>query len=285
MKKKRSNLTGIIISMLLVLMMVFISACNFGNNSSNNNNNEQVLAVEAQNGQDDVLDAQDVNVEEERDDTNAASVAVDFANIKVGDVVVFGEYQQDLDTTNGNEPIEWEVLDVSNNRALLLSKYVIECKAYNEEVVEFTWETCSLRSWLNGEFYDTAFDEDEKHRIAEVTLSNPDNAYYGTEGGNDTNDKIFLLSMEEIFKYYGDDWYDPEDWYSECQSLRTPATVFVKFNTSYNFDDGADWYLRTPGDNNYVTCGVDSLGRTGWGKYYSGDDADVGIRPALYVEF
>ena len=76
---------------------------------------------------------------------------------KVGDYVVFGQYEQDNDTSNGKEDVEWLVLDVQEDRALLISKYLLDCKPYNTTDDHVTWETCTLRKWLNDEFINTAF--------------------------------------------------------------------------------------------------------------------------------
>ena len=100
--------------------------------------------------------------------------------------------------------------DEENGRALLVSKYIIDAKYYNEEGGDVTWETSSIRKWLNNDFYNKAFDEKEKELIIETLLHTNDEsgirAYtvdekYYTIGGNDTKDKIFLLSTDEIKKY------------------------------------------------------------------------------------
>jgi hypothetical protein len=101
--------------------------------------------------------------------------------VAVGDIMEFGSYG-------------WRVLDVSEGKALLLSEYILEFMAYNEEVAETTWETCTLRAYLNGEFLNN-FGTDDRARIAPMRNSNKDNQWYGTSGGNDTDDYIFLLSL------------------------------------------------------------------------------------------
>ena len=99
--------------------------------------------------------------------------------IREGDYIVFGRYEQDGDLSNGPEPIEWEIVAEENGRMLLISRYILDCQPYNTELEDVTWETCSLRAWLNDYFYNTAFNSVEQNRILSVTLSNPDNAYYG----------------------------------------------------------------------------------------------------------
>ena len=108
--------------------------------------------------------------------------------VKIGDNIKFGEYN-------------WRVLDVQGDRAFIITETVIDDRKYHDEKnVSVTWEICSLRSYLNGEFYDSFV---EKDRIIPHNNTNPDNLWYGTKGGNDTIDKIFLLSLLEVDKYFG----------------------------------------------------------------------------------
>ena len=88
--------------------------------------------------------------------------------------------------TNGKEDIEWIVLSNKKGKLLLLSQYMLDCIPYNNKYGDFTWETCSLRKWLNKQFYKNAFTDEEKTKIVKVKLPNPDNPDYGTEGGKAT---------------------------------------------------------------------------------------------------
>jgi len=123
---------------------------------------------------------------------------------KVGNIVTFGAYEQDNNRANGKEPIEWIVLDQKEGKALLLSRYVLDCKKYNETWKAVTWETCTLRSWLNDDFLNNAFSVTEQQRILTTTVDNSreqgNEAWY-TDGGNNTEDKIFLLSYSEVNQY------------------------------------------------------------------------------------
>lgn len=120
------------------------------------------------------------------------------------DTITFGSYPQTDESGNTKQPIEWIVLERYDNRALLLSKYILDCKKYNSENTAITWEKCSLRNWLNNDFYLEAFDSNEQNRILTTNVINSNNSSFGTYGGNNTNDKIFCLSIEEIRKYFGD---------------------------------------------------------------------------------
>ena len=111
--------------------------------------------------------------------------------MEVGDKIIFGNYS-------------WIVLDMQKDKALLLTESIIEQRSYHDAYVNVTWADCALRKYLNGEFYST-FDVNEQLRICPTVNTNPDNQWYGTNGGADTEDKIFLLSMEEtVCRYFGD---------------------------------------------------------------------------------
>ena len=125
-----------------------------------------------------------------------------FRNVEVGDHIEFGTYEQDGDESNGAEPISWEVLDIEDGKALVISDYALEMMAYNEEYENTTWEDCTLRKWLNKDFYKGAFTEKEQEYIERSRIENTDHFRFGTEGGEDTKDYVFLLSLDEVMKYY-----------------------------------------------------------------------------------
>ena len=82
-----------------------------------------------------------------------------------GDTVRWGHYEQDQNADNGQEEIEWIVLSVENGQAYMISKYVIDEQPYNSVWTDVTWESCSLRGWLNESFYQTAFSREEQSKI------------------------------------------------------------------------------------------------------------------------
>ena len=123
------------------------------------------------------------------------TVWADAPACAVGDTVTFG--------TCGGEAIVWTVLEVyEDGSCLLLSKYGPDAKPYHEAYEDVTWESCSLRAWLNGAFLDTAFTAEERGRIMLSSVTNADNAFYGTAGGNDTEDFVYLLSLDEAERYF-----------------------------------------------------------------------------------
>ena len=125
---------------------------------------------------------------------------------EIGNTVFFGHYEQDNHIDNGVEPIEWMILDKQGDDILLLSKYVIDCKSYNDEKGETNWQSCSIRAWLNGEFLSSAFTEDEANCIIKTTIPNgtdeaPQKEKWNPATCGDTDDSVFLLSYQEYWKY------------------------------------------------------------------------------------
>ena len=189
---------------------------------------------------------------------------------KVGKTIEFGNYPQDKDGTE--KPIEWIVMKKEGNQILLLSKYVLDAKPYNKEWEDVTWETSDIRQWLNNEFYTTAFNKAEKAKIQTSLIKNEDNSEYGTNGGNDTEDKVFLLSEKEA-----------ETLFSNKEERIAKATEYAQKSGVYvNEEKAAWWWLRSPGDDSDSAAVVPDSGGVG----RNGDDVyrdDVGVRPALYL--
>ncbi|HQC54912.1 MAG TPA: DUF6273 domain-containing protein, partial [Clostridia bacterium] len=128
-----------------------------------------------------------------------------LTNVNVGSTIKFGFYEQDNNTSNGKEEIEWKVLAVDGNKALVISQYALDCQKYNSTYTDTTWEKCSLRTWLNGTFYNAAFGSDHQKMIASSTVTADKNPSYSTSPGNNTTDKVFLLSITEVNKYFSSD--------------------------------------------------------------------------------
>ncbi len=214
-----------------------------------------------------------------------------FENLEKGQVIEFGNYEQDGDESNGKEAIEWEVLSVdeSNGKALLLSKYCLESRPYNDEYGDVTWETCFLRKWLNDDFYNEAFERADKEVILSTRIKNNDNSEYGTSGGNDTDDKIFLLSESDLFSSeYGFKNWKYGDINRRSAMASDKGIDYSKSKGFYDFDTTADgerataWWLRSPGKSNLGTCYVDSKGAVDLFGF-TASNAWYGVRPALYI--
>ena len=199
-----------------------------------------------------------------------------FEDIKVGDYVFFGTYEQDNNTSNGKEDIEWLVLDVQDGKALLISKYALDCKPYNTTLTDVTWETCTLRKWLNDDFINSAFSREEQAMISEVTVNADKNPGYDTNSGNATLDKVFLLSITEANKYFFSD-----------KERRCEPTVYAVANGAREEGvSGCWWWLRSPGVyQHYASDIISILGDVMVSK--SGTDVNDtcnAVRPAMWIE-
>ena len=199
--------------------------------------------------------------------------------LNVGDGITFGSYEQDNKTSNGKENIRWIVLDKQDNELLLLSKYALDTVPYNEECEDVTWETCSLRTWLNSTFYNNAFNEEEKAKIINTNVTAEANPSYDTDPGNDTTDKVFLLSINEVNKYFTSDETRkcvPTD-YAIAQG------AYVKNSYTAGGKSTCWWWLRSPGGDNTYAARVSNDGNVGRGGGYVNLDNRC-VRPALWIE-
>ncbi|MCL2512646.1 MAG: DUF6273 domain-containing protein [Oscillospiraceae bacterium] len=150
---------------------------------------------------------------------------------------------------------DWHVLDKRGGRSLIITEKVIERRPYHGSESEITWETCDMRKYLNGEFYNS-FSEADRVRIIEVTNENPDNPWYGTRGGNPTDDKIFFLSIDEVLKYFGDSGQIKTRYmYPNCDWCKDEFLPWLddKYNLNRRAVDNDSivwhWRLRSPGAN------------------------------------
>ena len=195
-----------------------------------------------------------------------------LANANVGDYITFGTYEQDNDTSNGQEDIEWLVLAKENDRLLVISRYALDCQPYNTEDTDVTWETCTLRTWLNNDFLNAAFSSAEQAMIPTVTVSADKNPWHSTDPGNATQDKVFLLSVTEADKYFETD--------SERKCKLTAYAEAQGADTMNGWSYG--WWLRSPGSNQAFAALV---GDEGDNDLYSFVDGDCfAVRPAIWID-
>lgn len=166
------------------------------------------------------------------------------------------------------EPIKWRVIKCENGEALLLSDIVLDKQKYNKRLKKVTWEKSTLRKWLNKKFMNRAFSSSEQEAIRTTKVINEDNYYYKTDGGNDTLDKIYLLSLSET---------DEEKEYGFTDSYG----MTIKYSNYADLDDYQYWWLRTPGEKNISAAAVDMSGEA----YVGGGESDMelGIRPVLHL--
>ncbi len=224
----------------------------------------------------------------------------DSEGIVTWDCVYFGNYPQLDATGKTTDPIKWRVLSVNGNDAFLVADQNLDVQRYNDTWKPVTWETCIMRSWLNGygssnnlcgmdytnnNFIDRAFTDSEQSAIRSATVENKDNLRYGTAGGNDTIDKVFLLSYDEVintdYGFSGD--YDVND-----ESRRRRNTAYVEAGgTIGSSGERRYWWLRSPGyrssgyQSDYAMC-VDDFGLVNrFGPHVS--KSGIVVCPALHL--
>lgn len=194
-----------------------------------------------------------------------------YVPMKVGEYVTFGRYEQDTITTNGAEPIEWLVLTVEDGRALLVSRYGLDCAERGSN------NTSAMMTWLNKDFLNAAFTEAEQAGILTTTLTADGNSASSTGSDGVIQEKIILLSVEEVDKYFASDAAGAckPTAYAIAQGVGTSTGKATRRNCWW-------WILMTFSGQHYVTrVDVD-------GSVYRGHDAVVrvnpAIRPAMWVD-
>ncbi|MES2650507.1 MAG: DUF6273 domain-containing protein [Bacteroidota bacterium] len=186
------------------------------------------------------------------------------------DIITFGNYN-------------WRVLDIKDDRILIITEDIIELRWYNNDFVNTTWAECELRKYLNNEFHST-FTPDEKEKIIAVTNCNPDNPWFKTKGGIDTIDRIFLVSLEEVCKYFGDSIENLQNkgrqkWLIDDENNQKRQ---AKYGSEYHW-----WRLRSPGYYGRTSASINSKGNVyvrGNGVFGRPRDGG-GVRPALWLNF
>ena len=198
-------------------------------------------------------------------------------NVQVGGRVQFGQYPQGA---NGEvQPLVWRVLAVENGRALLITDKLIDAIPYNKKYTDVTWETCTLRKWMNNDFISQAFSSSQQVQIATVTNQNPNNPEYKTIGGNATQDRVFALSIDEAKKYFRDD----DDRMAAPTGYAKKLGCYV--NNNYSLPTGEKtgwWWLRSPGYDSNCAAFVSTDGNVrqdGYGVI----DYDGAVRPAFWL--
>ncbi len=210
------------------------------------------------------------------------------------DTIYFGNYWQrdtnddgKADKNDEKEPIKWRVLSVDGDDAFLLADKNLDVQRYNNTDTDTTWETCTMRSWLNGygassnqegndytlsSFLNNAFTSSERQAIQMTNVVNNANPDFGTAGGNNTQDKVFLLSMDEV--------KNPEYGFSSSTNSTNRRRAW---NTEYSEDGGAEyWWLRSPGQNSNRASIVGSSGDVSEEGSFVDCDYDA-VRPAIHL--
>ena len=194
------------------------------------------------------------------------------------------------------QPIEWRVLSVDTDGLYVMSEKILDCESYHNLNTEITWAECSLRNWLNGYFYNLAFSNTEKQKIITTHLKNGDNPWYGTDGGIDTYDKVFVPSIGDVLN-------SMSGFLSDRNANDSARVANITPYAKLKCDDiiKGYWWLRTPGSINYYACSVHPYGNcielSASGDsiylnpypysfshpYYTSTDS-IGVRPALKIK-
>ena len=208
-------------------------------------------------------------------EVTAEEAELDYNELSVGNIFIFGKYEQDNNLENGPEFIEWIVLDVEEERALLISKYGLDALQFHNKETSWgnpvNWRMSSIRKWLNQEFYENAFSEGEKNSILPMYLDDSSDISEDLQS-EPQKDRIIILSVDEVRQYMNKE-------IRSCQA--TPYAISKKIWTGY--DGNCWWWLRTPGEeHNYIT----HVGTEGdlhiYGNCATAKDGTV--RPALWLK-
>lgn len=231
--------------------------------------------------------------------------------------VKLGRYEQDNDEQNGAEQLEWIVLEADGQKALVISKKIIDCKPYNNGYGACNWESSSIRKWLNTDFFETVFTEGERMKILEAFVPDVDPDSISAEASNETSmdasgndeealepvnetmltgvyDKIFLLSDYEVKKYLPDDGaVEGDEAYAHATEYAIENGVWVLtkdlFELGQYVENGYDetivgsgwWWLRNS-EASTKSKDVDSTGAIRENGHDVGEKHD-GIRPAMWI--
>ena len=210
----------------------------------------------------------------------------------IGKYVEFGLWPQTKDGTD-KAPIEWLVLDRDGNKALLISRFGLDQQQYNNRCADITWEECTLRKWLNETFMTNAFTREEENGIVLTEIDNTESQCYSgwsTSGGNNTQDKIFLLSYAEANKYFDVEYnnYDIYDAKSRIEPTAYAKAQGAFSSGSYKTAEGktaGSWWLRSPGFYQTSAAFVASRGDLWFHTVYEDRVRKICpyVRPALWV--
>jgi len=200
-----------------------------------------------------------------------------FSSAQVSDIIHLGG-------------LEWRVLDVQNNRALVISEHILSRRVWHYEQQLLTWEPSEIRQYLNSQFINDTFSEEERAFIVETTLVNNINPWYGSAGGGaDTADRIFLLSLDEAIKYFGDSGILSE--YAGSPITHLPVTLDDEYSPNRIARDpetgiASWWWLRTPGRAVSPRLDSSAVAINGAGEIFVYGIyliMEGGVRPAMWL--
>lgn len=205
--------------------------------------------------------------------------------------------------------IKWRVLNRNGNDALLLADIALDDQKYSNYYGFVTWETSSIRSWLNGydasvnesetdysrkNFIKFAFTSAQRNAIKTTRVVNSDNINYRATGGKNTSDKVFLLSESEVYNTDTVEGYGFVKKYSICDEARRSRCstyayamgvwrVYDTYAEHTKYNGNIWWSLRSPGYDGRHVAKVNYDGEVDRYGYYAHNNYEYGVRPALHL--
>ena len=197
---------------------------------------------------------------------------------EIGDSVYLGKYDQNAPKAGILEDIEWRVLDKKDGAVLVISKNGLDCRTYNDKNAPTDWEHSALRKWLNSEFIDTAFTPEESKRLLTTTLKNDVNPNYPIDIANNTEDKVFCLSISEAEEYFRDN----NDRMCSITTYAYEQGAQISEKKYASVGETCCWQLRTSGFDKAFAAFIYFDGEI---RYYgNGVYAKiVAVRPAMWI--
>lgn len=280
-----------LISLILTIVFVFVLAItsvgcspdDSGNSNDSAKESEYSLAIQLlENG--DIIGAYEkfISLDGYRDSEKKAKEIFSeyksekLTRAKAGDYVFFGAYEQDNDLNNGKEDIEWLVLEKTDGKMFLLSKHGLDSVKYHNTYDNVYWPNCDIYTWLDSEFINNAFNEQERARISLTTMTveenkNPD--YGARPGWTNTQGKVFLLTLSQAEQYFST---------VNARKCSPTAYAIAQGVSTKAGSSGCWWWLRTPGGyQNFASDvsysgGIESLGK-------QVNEPGGAVRPAMWI--
>ena len=270
-----------------------IGNTNQNNNNNNNNNQNQNQAANA------VVNYSNTGNCTIKD--MSASVPAK-PNYKVGDVIKFGKYEQDGNSSNGKEDIEWVVAYVKDWDVIVVSKYALDYQPYNTKDADTSWENSSLRKWLNNDFYNAAFSKEEQKQIPSVPVVNE----YKNGEWQYTQDKLFLMCRSDIyFTQFSERYYSGVNQGYGNKFICEPTKYCISKGaevSSITQTDYKNYYNQYYSSNVVGKKGTEYWIRSDYGQndnkcWYAGSDGFYGdnhmkkvnnklaVRPVMYLSY
>ncbi len=276
--KRRKRITVICFFIMILIVILGIVAIFINNNiKTEEKYNNAIELLNAQNVDEAYVIFQELgdykDSKDKAGDIRMTRVKPSLEDVDVGDCVLFGSYEQDNNTENGSEDVEWLVLEKEGNKILVVSKYALVRRSYSMYGQSVKWENSSIRKWLNDEFVFDVFSPEEQSMISTVTVPADLNPDFMTNPGEDTQDKVFLLSVYEVEKYFNSD----SDRVCE-------ATAYAKSQIiSTDSSGGICWLLRSPGGSQDSVASVAGSGAINTSGVASFNLYST-VRPAMWID-